>query len=308
MAQQTKRPDLYTLDLNFLGIPGTIAAYLIPHPHGAILVECGPGSTLENLKGELARLGLKPSDITDVFVTHIHLDHAGSAGWWARQGARIHVHPVGAPHLENPTKLLESASRIYGEKMDELWGEFLPVPPEKLVTHEDQQMIEIEGINIKALDTPGHAYHHFAYIYRDVCFTGDVGAVRVTNLPYLRLPMPPPELNLELWRASINKLEKEFHQGAFSHIAPTHFGVFADAGWHLDALEKLLDEVENWIIQVMSVNPTIDQLNEKFLSWTVERAAQEGLTPAEIQALETANPSWMSAAGIYRYWNKVRVG
>src|SRR5512143_2025441 len=176
--QETTRQGVQTLDLNFLELAGTIAVYLIPHPHGAVLVESGPGSTLHNLKAGLESHGLKPSDISDVLLTHIHLDHAGSAGWWARQGARIHVHPVGAPHLLDPEKLLASAQRIYGDQMDRLWGEFLPVPDDRLVIIQDGDEVEIDGLCFKALDTPGHANHHYAYLFGDVCFTGDIGGIR----------------------------------------------------------------------------------------------------------------------------------
>ena len=89
--------SIFTLDLNFLGISGAIAAYLVPHSGGAVLIESGPGSTIEALQAGLAAHGYAVQDITDVFLTHIHLDHAGASGWLARQGARIHVHPVGAP-------------------------------------------------------------------------------------------------------------------------------------------------------------------------------------------------------------------
>jgi len=301
-----ERSDIRTIDLNFLGIPETIAAYLIPHAQGGVLVECGPGSTLPNLIAGLAVHGLKPSDISDVLITHIHLDHAGSAGWWARQGAQIHVHPVGAPHLENPEKLLTSANRIYGDQMDRLWGEFLPVPKEKLTVHEDNEIIEINGLQFKVLDTPGHAFHHFAYIFQGTCFTGDIGAVRVGNIPHLRIPTPPPELNVELWRESIAKLKKEYTNGAFTHIAPTHFGVFEDAGWHLDNLESQLIQMNDWIERVMPENPTLEEVNDRFMNWVAENAREAGLSPADIQAFEAANPSWMSPAGIYRYWRKVR--
>src|SRR5512135_1743102 len=121
------KTDVITLDLNFQGKTQAIAAYLVRHSGGAILIESGPGSTRAALQAGLAANGLSVSDITHVLLTHIHLDHAGAAGWLARQGAEIYVHPVGAPHLLNPGKLLASAGRIYGDKMETLWGEFLPV-------------------------------------------------------------------------------------------------------------------------------------------------------------------------------------
>src|SRR5512135_1903027 len=119
------KTDVITLDLNFQGKTQAIAAYLVRHSSGAILIESGPGSTVPALQAGLAAHRLSSSDVTHVLLTHIHLDHAGAAGWLARQGAQIYVHPVGAPHLLHPEKLLASAARIYGDQMETLWGEFL---------------------------------------------------------------------------------------------------------------------------------------------------------------------------------------
>lgn len=297
---------IHTLDLNFQGFAGAIAVYLIPHTHGAVLVECGPGSTTAALETGLQAHGLKANEITDVLLTHIHLDHAGAAGWLARQGARIHVHPVGAPHLINPEKLISSAARIYGDSMQTLWGDFLAVPEDRLITHQDEEVIEIEGLRFQALDTPGHAYHHFAYLYQEVCFTGDIGGVRMRGARHLRLPMPPPEFNLELWRESVRRLQTEYHRGAFTRIAPTHFGLFDDPAWHLKAVEQALDEVEGWMLQVMPASPSTEELKDLFGQWTLERSQHYGLEPGLLAPFEAANPSWMSAYGIHRYWHKVR--
>ena len=297
---------VYTLDLNFQGYAGAIAAYLIPHHHGAILVECGPGSTSAALEEGLRSHGLQSGEISDVLLTHIHLDHAGAAGWLAQKGARIHVHPVGAPHLINPEKLLSSAARIYGDRMQALWGDFLAVPEDRLILHQDEEMIEIEGLRFRALDTPGHAYHHFAYLYQDICFSGDIGGVRVGGARHVRLPMPPPEFNLELWRESVRRLQNEYDHGAFRFLAPTHFGLFDDPAWHLKAVEQALDDVEGWILQVMPTNPSADELKDLFIQWVQERSLEYGLEPGQLGPFEAANPSWMSAYGIHRYWNKVR--
>ena len=169
-----------TLDLNFQGRPHAIAAYLIRHSDGAVLIESGPGSTLSSLQAGLANEGLSPHDLTHVLLTHIHLDHAGAAGWIAQQGAQIIVHPVGAPHMLHPEKLLASAARIYGDRMQTLWGEFLPVPEDKLRVVEDGEQIVIGNSEFIPINTPGHAEHHYAYLFRskdhteDICFCGDV--------------------------------------------------------------------------------------------------------------------------------------
>lgn len=295
-----------TLDLNFQGIPGAIAAYLIPHAHGAVLIESGPGSTTAGLVSGLEAHGFTPADITDVLLTHIHLDHAGAAGWLARQGARIHVHSVGAPHLSNPEKLLSSAKRIYGEMMDMLWGEFLAVPEASISIVQDGDVLEIGSLQFRAIDTPGHAYHHLAYIFQNVCFSGDVGGVRMQGVRHLRIPMPPPELDIEKWEQSVTRLGLEQEAGGFSRIAPTHFGIFDDAPWHLAALRQNLQEVETWMENVLPGDPPVEAINEKFLHWTEERSAADCLDPAQIRMYEAANPSWMSAAGMQRYWRKHR--
>ncbi|MBE0409728.1 MAG: MBL fold metallo-hydrolase [Anaerolineales bacterium] len=295
------RHPILTLDLNFMGINRTIAAYLIPHSNGGILIECGPGSTIGALQEGLKQHGFTTDDITDVFLTHIHLDHAGAAGWLARKGAMIHVHPVGAPHLLYPEKLLASAGRIYGELMDTLWGEFLPVPQTQLFTHEDGEDIEVSDLILCAIDTPGHANHHFAYILEDTCFSGDIAGVRLPGLPHLRLPMPPPEFHLEKWRNSLKKLS----QVEFDQIATTHFGIYTDAKWHLSRAHRALDEVERWMEQVMPADLPVETLQEEFVRWARYTSQQDGLDDDLINSYETTNPSWMSAHGIYRYWKKV---
>jgi len=268
---------IHTLDLNFMGIAGAIAAYMLPHRNGVILIECGPGSTLPGLKLALQGHGYTEKDVTDVFLTHIHLDHGGAAGWMARQGARIYVHPVGAPHLLNPEKLLASAARIYGNMMETLWGEFLSVPAERLVVLQDREEVDIEGIRLQAIDTPGHANHHFAYIGEDTCFSGDIGGVRLQGSRHLRVPMPPPEFNLESWRASVGKLKMEYKKGSFNKIAPTHFSIHSDPDWHLPALKRALDEVEAWIERIMPPDPSLELLNEYFLDWVRKKAQAEGV-------------------------------
>lgn len=303
--------EVYTLDLNFLGIPHVIASYLIKHSTGAVIIESGPGSTVEGLKAALAAHDLTVDDVTDVLLTHIHLDHAGAAGWLARngnrgQGARIYVHPNGAGHMLNPEKLINSATRIYGEMMDTLWGEFLAVPEDHLTVLQDQQEVVIDELHFCALDMPGHADHHFAYLFEDVCFTGDVGGIRLPgrpqSRPHLRVPMPPPEFHLEKWRASVKRLQATGCQ----RVAPTHFGVYDDAEHHWQMLNRGLDGVEEFMQTVMPSDPPVNVIDERFETWTADRSKQQGLTEDEFAPYEAANPSWMSATGMQRYWKKYR--
>ena len=297
---------IFTLDHHFQGITGAIASYLIPHQDGGVLVETGPGSTTDQLVKELNTCGYDPSDISDILLTHIHLDHAGAAGWFAGLGSNIFVHHIGAPHLKNPEKLLSSAARIYGDKMDELWGEFLPVSAEKIVELEDGAEISINGLEFKVLDTPGHASHHHAFIFDDVLFCGDIGGIRMRDLKHIRIPMPPPEFNLESWRKSAAKLKDAILNGSLNAIAPTHYGIFLDPGWHFNTIETALDEINTWIEEKMPAGNDIQELNEQFLNWTRERSLKDGLSPEQVEPYEAANPSWMSTYGISRYWRKYR--
>jgi glyoxylase-like metal-dependent hydrolase (beta-lactamase superfamily II) len=295
---------IVTLDLNFQGRPHAIASYLIRSGDAVVLIESGPGSTQLGLEAGLRKERLSPRDVTHVLLTHIHLDHAGAAGWLARQGAEIYVHPVGAPHMINPEKLLASATRIYGNRMQSLWGEFLPVPENKLRVPRDEEAIEIGNLRFRPIHTPGHAGHHYAYLFEDICFTGDIGGVRVPGYQYLRIPMVPPDLHLERWHKSIIRLRQE----NFIRIAPTHFGIYDDPDWHLREVEKGLDEAELWLEEMMSEDPSppIEALRQSFTEWMTEQAAEVGLSEDVMNAYQVANPPGMSADGLLRYWKKVR--
>lgn len=296
------RTPVHTLDLNFQGQPLAIASYMIEHGDGVALVESGPGSTLDGLRAALKPHGYELRHITHVLLTHIHLDHAGASGFLAQQGAQIFVHPVGAPHMLNPEKLVASATRIYGELMDSLWGEFLPVPAEKLTVLQDNEQVVIGGLRFVALNTPGHAEHHYAYQFEDLCISGDVGAVRIPGYSYLRVPMPPPEFHLEKWRESLARLQKV----GFKRIAPTHFGIFEDVDWHLNAALKALDDVEAWLLENMPGDPPIDELKQKFVAAMDAQGRAQGLSDEAITAYRLANPLSMSVDGLARYWKKYR--
>jgi glyoxylase-like metal-dependent hydrolase (beta-lactamase superfamily II) len=296
-------PEVHTLDLGFQKTEHAIASYLIPTSRGGVLIESGPGSTIEGLKAGLKPFQLSPADITDVLLTHIHLDHAGAAGWLARQGARIYVHPNGAQHLLDPEKLLKSAARVYGDRMQELWGDFLPVPASNLVVTQPETKIEIDGLEFLAVDTPGHADHHFAYLVGDICFTGDVGGVRLPGPDYLCVPTPPPEFHLGKWRETLATLRAM----KFRRIAPTHFGIFEDVAKHLEMLERGLEELSEFIEKVMPGDPPIEEIMRRYQEWTAAHYASHGIEGRLREAYETANPAWMAPAGIQRYWRKHRM-
>ena len=294
---------IVTLDLNFQGRPHAISAFLIRQGDAVVLIESGPGSTLPGLEAGLAKESLSPRNVTHVLLTHIHLDHAGAAGWLSRQGAEIYVHPVGAPHMLNPEKLIASATRIYGDRMESLWGEFLPVNDNQLKIRNDAEEIVIGDLSFLPINTPGHAEHHYSYLFEDILFCGDVGGVRIPGYPYLRVPMPPPELHIERWHESIARLRKE----KFARIAPTHFGIFDDPQWQLDEVEKGLNSASRWLDETMPSEPPIEELRQSFTEWMLKEGEQIGLDEEVVKAYELANPLGMSADGLSRYWKKVRM-
>lgn len=294
--------EIHTLDLHFQQQPKTIASYLIVGPDGPVLVETGPMSTLAKLQASLAEHGYQASDIKHVLVTHIHLDHAGAAGWWASQGAQIYVHHVGAPHLIDPSRLLRSATRIYGDKMDSLWGGFLAAPAKKVTAVVDGQSINVAGLTFTAIDTPGHAFHHHVYQLEDVAFTGDAAGIRIPGPMFVDLPAPPPEFQLELWHETITRLLTH----DFTAIYPTHFGRLDEWRQQLEVLDGLMQVASEFVEVRLNAGIERDQILADYRAWFAARAAAAGLSGEKFDQYEAANPLYMSVDGIIRYWNKKR--
>lgn len=292
--------EIHTLDLHFQQHPATIASYLVVGPDGPVLVETGPMSTLDNLRRNLADHGYQPADIKHVLVTHIHLDHAGAAGWWASQGAQVYVHHVGAPHLIDPSRLIRSATRIYGDKMDSLWGGFLAAPAERVTPVEDGQEIRVAGLTFTAIDTPGHAFHHHVYRLGDVAFTGDAAGIRIPDIFFVDLPAPPPEFQLEIWQETIDLLLAY----DFSAIYPTHFGRLDEWRQQLEVLGGLMQVASEFVAVRMNAGIDRDQILADYRAWFDVRAAAVGMDTETFAQYETANPLYMSVDGIIRYWNK----
>ena len=290
------------IDVHFQGQPEIIASYVLRGPDGVALIETGPASSLPALLNGLAELGIEVGDISDILVTHIHLDHAGAAGWLAQaSGASVHVHEVGAPHLADPSRLLTSAQRIYGDKMDALWGETLPVPSDQVHALQDGDVIRAAGFEIKAIDTPGHAYHHMAYWLEGICFCGDVAAVRLPGYRHIRLPTPPPEINPPLWRQSLARL-RDLHP---DQLLLTHFGLVEDDPQsHLQAVEAGLDAYIDFFRPRWQIGEAVEAMSDDFEVWAAERAAADGCDPDTIERYEAAVPSYMQAGGFVRFFTK----
>jgi len=294
---------VHTLDLQFQDTPETIAAYLVEGETGLALVETGPGSTLENLVRALAEVGINPSAIEHVFLTHIHLDHAGAAGWWAQQGAKVYVHPAGAKHLVDPTKLLDSAAMVYGDRMDQLWGEILPAPEENIIAVEDGQTISVGDLEFTAWDTPGHARHHHCWVLAQegVAFTGDAASVRLGPCHHISLASAPPQFDLEAFDKTTTRLE----EAAFTSIYPTHFGPVTDVAEHLKRCRQVLHGSAEVVRAHMRNGLGRDAIAERYLAYCRDRAMADLCSDERWQAYETINPISMSVDGILLYWKKL---
>lgn len=286
------------LDLKFQA-ERTVAAFLIRTSEGPVLVETGPESLYDHLREAVEGEGFALEDIRHVFITHIHLDHGGAAWRLARHGAKIHVHPKGARHLQDPSKLLDSARRIYGDAMDRLWGRLEPIAADRLVPMEDGGTARLGDVSIHAIHAPGHAIHEITYRLEDGLFTGDVGGIRIGHGPTIP-PCPPPDIDLEAWRESIRRLRAT--RPAF--IFPTHFGIKRDGEAHFDSLEENLHGIAEWVRQQLAAGTTEEAMVPRFQDFLNGLLAGYGLDEQAIQDYEIADPAFMSVHGLARYWRK----
>lgn len=298
--------DLYIIDHNFQGVPGVIASYLLPGSNGLTLIETGPTTTIETLLAGVKEAGFDPDDITQLAITHIHLDHAGSAGVLMRRlpNARLLVHPIGAPHMVDPAKLMASATRIYGDRMEKLWGEVAPCPADRVDILEDGATVKAGNRTLVARHTPGHAMHHIAYHDPDtgIIFTGDVAGVRLDAAAYVRPPTVPPELDLILWRESIQQLR----QLNLTRFYLTHFGGFDDVTWHLDDLLSRLFFWSGWAdARLAEESDTTVLTGELQLRGDAEIVAATG-NDELVMPYEVATAYQMTVDGMARYFRKRR--
>ena len=272
------------IDLHQQGADRVIGSYLLETDDGPALFDCGPSSCIEALKDGLDARGLALTDIRHLLLSHIHLDHAGAAGVLVREhpALRVHVSPVGAPHLVDPARLEASARRLYGETFDTLWGELAPVPEEN---------VDVVGDRVLGLDcfaTPGHASHHVVYVAGDgTLYAGDAAGVRIQPFDDVVPPTPPPEVDIPAWHATIDELERCGPE----RLALVHFGIAEDVSRHLGELRARLDEWAAWVER----GATEDEFTAQALA---------GL-PADAQEIyDRAMPMWQSYAGLQRYWRK----
>ena len=280
------------------------AGFLVAGPQPA-LVETGSQSSVPAVEKALAAMGLHADDLRWIVVTHIHLDHAGGVGDLAKAfpKATVVVHENGARHLLDPTRLIDSASRVYGELLDGLYGRMLPVPDDRLIAAADGLQIDIgDGRKLTLVDSPGHAKHHHAVLdsLTGTLLVGDAVGVRLPDLGVLRPATPPPEFDLE---AAVSSLAK-FRELKPSQVVLTHYGPVENGEETLLEAEEML---HRWVdLAEKTMRETVDAGIEDVAGALAEAFAQppEDLDPAMREKLEVLNGVHSNAAGIVRYLTK----
>jgi glyoxylase-like metal-dependent hydrolase (beta-lactamase superfamily II) len=273
------------LDLLHLGHERVIGAYLLDTPEGPALFDCGPATCVPALKERLAERSLELTDVGHLLLSHIHLDHAGAAGVLVREHPqlKVHVSSIGAPHLVDPTRLEQSARRLYGDEFDTLWGEVAPVPRENV--HETGDQV----LGLDCFPSPGHASHHVCYLDPDgTLYAGDAAGVRIQPSSFVLPPTPPPEFDLATWESTLDELEARDAE----RLALIHFGVADDPRDHLAELRQRL---RAWTAVVGN-----GANEEEFEAVAVAELGADALP--YVQAM----PPWQSYAGLRRYWDKRR--
>ncbi|MEP6956398.1 MAG: MBL fold metallo-hydrolase [Chthoniobacterales bacterium] len=291
---------VHVLDTRQLGIPGIIAATALETREGLVLFDTGPEATFEQIGGELRRVGAKIEDVRHVFLSHIHFDHAGAAWRFAETGATIYVHPRGATHLLDPTKLIESATRIFGSEMSRLWGKIAPVPSQNVRMLEDGDVVRVGEVDVRAIATPGHASHHHVYAWDDCLFGGDIAGVRIGGGPPIP-PFVPPELHVEAWLESIDRMRAL----QATRLYLPHFGAVEDSiVAHFDVLEEHVRRWANWFRDQIQIGANEAHLVPLFARYEAEQLSAGGATKEDAQGYEAADPSHMAVTASLRYWRK----
>jgi glyoxylase-like metal-dependent hydrolase (beta-lactamase superfamily II) len=273
--------EMRLIDVMHLGRPHVVGAWVV----GDVLIDPGPTSCLDTLLAGLS--GARPRAL---LLTHIHLDHAGASGSLVERwpDLEVYVHERGARHLVNPERLIQSARQLYGDDMDRLWGEMVPVPEANLrVLHGGETLF---GDEFEVAYTPGHASHHVSFLHDGTAFVGDVGGVRIAGTPLTIPPTPPPDIDVEAWHDSIERVVAWRPR----RLVMTHFGSSEDVSDQLSELSSRLDE---WAARAR------EQDSETFVDGVRTEVAAR-VDEETAAAYEQAAPAEQLYAGYERYWRK----
>jgi glyoxylase-like metal-dependent hydrolase (beta-lactamase superfamily II) len=290
-------------DLQFLGIPQAQATAVISAPGSVALVDPGPTTCLERLELGLQARGLQLGDVTDILLTHVHIDHAGCTGTIVRRypHIRVYVHERGAEHLLRPTKLIDSATRFFGAaNMQRYWGEIAVVPEDRLTILKGGERIEAGGRAFEVAYTPGHAVHHVSYFEPSsgVAFIGDTGGLCIDR-GYVLPATPPPDVDVEAWTDSADKILRWDPRTLF--IA--HCGPIEHPQMHLQTLLSNL----RWMAELVKASfeqPGTDEERSQRLGTLLRQEIQRVNPDTPTAPYEPTAPIEALWFGVARYWRK----
>lgn len=296
-------PGLDFFDLNFIGQPGIIATGLLHGAGGVALVDPGPTTCLPTLRSALAARGFSTADVRWILLTHIHLDHAACTGVLLAEcpKARVLVHERGVPHMVDPSKLLASATRLYGADMERLWGEIRPVPAANIDAIGDRAHATIAGHDIDIAWTPGHAWHHVSYFATaaKIAFVGDTAGICRPSGRVVLPPTPPPDIDLEAWRESTDTILGWNPDALFL----THFGPQLAPRVHFHDLWKRMDDWSARVRASLDKEGTDEERAAAFMTSVTDELART-TSRAEADAYSRAGRFDFSWSGLARYWRK----
>jgi glyoxylase-like metal-dependent hydrolase (beta-lactamase superfamily II) len=291
------------LDLHWAGHPRSIASALLRSGDAVALVDPGPSSTIPHLREQLAVHGLRISDLDALFLTHIHLDHAGASGSLVRENPRLRVfvHSRGAPHMADPSKLLDSARRLYGDTMQRLYGEFLAVPQSNLGILEGGETLTFGSRQLQVVYTPGHASHHVTYFdgLEGVAFVGDTAGIAIEGHPFILPATPPPDINLELWNTSLDAIAALDPKRLFL----THFSFSDHPARHIASYRERLLRWSELVAKILTEGADDTQASEAFIN-AIAAEARQTLSREEVDHYLFNGALHLSWLGLARYHRK----
>ena len=291
------------LDLNWTGQTRCIATALLRTEHFAAVIDPGPSSTLGTLREQLALHHLCVTDLNAILLTHIHLDHAGATGALVRENPalQVYVHARGAAHMIDPAKLLDSAGRLYGQEMQQLFGDFLAVPESNLQILQGGETVKLGSKELLVLYTPGHASHHVTYFdpSERVAYVGDTAGISIEGHPFILPATPPPDISLELWTGSLESIAELRPRRLFL----THFGYSDQPERHLNAYRERL---QHWGALSAKILARGEEQSEAMRAFgrAVAAEAAEFLSPKELSHYVFNGALQLSWLGLERYQRK----
>jgi glyoxylase-like metal-dependent hydrolase (beta-lactamase superfamily II) len=297
-------PGLWQISLDFQGEEEIVGSYLLAGNDELAIIDPGPGSTLEGLLSGIRSAGFEPQKLTHILITHVHLDHAGATGSLARlvPGAKVYVHSLGVPHLLDTSRLIASAQRIFGERMQSLWGEIESVRLDQMQPLEDNDILKIAGRRLEVHYTPGHALHHVIFFdaHSGELFAGDTAGVRLQGVDYVRPPTPPPDIDLEGWLSSLDLIKRL--RPDVLYLA--HYGPTTSILSHIASLRERLLDWANFVLKAMNDGKSEEEIIGLLIAQANPELEQASRSFQEVVRYDIATNYPMTVQGYMRYWRK----